>query len=83
MIRSTVFIAAALAFLAAPATAATATCKDDIAKINKAIESAKLEADAKQAVADLRDQAVQLCGAGNEQQGLDETAQAKAILNIE
>ncbi len=81
MIRSTVFIAAALAFLAAPAGAAT--CKDDIAKINKAMESAKLEADAKQAVADLRDQAVQLCGAGNEQQGLDETAQAKAILNIE
>ena len=81
MIRTTVFIAAALAFLAAPTYAAT--CKDDIAKINKAMESAKLETDAKQAVLDLRDQAIQLCGAGNEQQGLDETAQAKAILNIE
>ena len=81
MIRTTVFIAAALALLAAPTYAAT--CKDDIAKINKAMESAKLEADAKQAVSDLRDQAIQLCGAGNEQQGLDETAQAKAILNIE
>lgn len=81
MIRSTVFIAAALAFLAAPAD--SATCKDDIAQINKAMETAKLDADAKQAVLDMRDQAIQLCGAGNEQQGLDETAQAKAILNIE
>ena len=81
MIRSTVFIALALAGLAAPSY--SATCKDDIAKINKAMETAKLDPDAKQAVLDMRDQAVQLCGAGNEQQGLDETAQAKAILNIE
>ena len=81
MIRSTVLIAAALTFLAAPSYATT--CKDDIAKINKAMETAKLEGESKQAVLDLRDQAIQLCGAGNEQQGLDETAQAKAILNIE
>ena len=81
MIRSTIFVAAALTVLAAPSYGAT--CKDDIAKINKEMESAKLEANIKQTVLDLRDQAIQLCGAGNEQQGLDETAQAKAILNIE
>lgn len=81
MIRTTFLVAAAFILLSAPSNAAT--CKEDIVKINKAIETAKLEADAKQAVLDLRDQAVQLCGAGNEQQGLDDTAQAKAILNIE
>ncbi len=81
MIRSTVFVAAALAFLTAPTYAAS--CKDDVVKINKAMETATLDADARQAVLDLRDQAIQLCSAGNEQQGLDQTAQAKAILNID
>ena len=31
----------------------------------------------------MRNQAVQLCGAGNEAEGLDVTAEAKAMLNIQ
>ena len=58
-------------------------CQDDIAKIDAALTSVKLDADQKTQVNDLREQAVQLCGAGNEQEGLDVTAQAKQILNIE
>ena len=72
-----------IAALLASAPADAASCKDDIAQIDKAMEKTKLDADKKQEVLDLREQAVQLCGAGNEQQGLDETAQAKAILGIE
>jgi hypothetical protein len=58
-------------------------CQDDIAKIDKALETATLDADQKTEVTDLREQAVQLCGAGNEQEGLDVTAQAMVLLNIE
>lgn len=58
-------------------------CKDDIAKIDAAIVTTKIAADKKQEVADLREQAVQLCGAGNEDAAVDVTAQAKTILNIE
>ena len=58
-------------------------CQDDIAKIDAAMSAGKLDSDQKQEVTDLREQAVQLCGAGNEKEGLDSTAQAKAILNIE
>ena len=72
---------ALLLTLSAPAFAGT--CQDDIAKIDAALPTAQLDSDQKTEVSDLRSQAVQLCGAGNEQEGLDVTAQAKAILNIE
>ncbi len=72
---------AVLITLSAPAFAGT--CQDDIAKIDAALTSAQLDSDQKTEVTDLRSQAVQLCGAGNEQEGLDVTAQAKAILGIE
>ncbi len=72
---------ALLLTLAAPASAGT--CQDDIAKIDSALAAAQLDSDQKTEVTDLRSQAVQLCGAGNEQEGLDVTAQAKAILNVE
>ncbi len=58
-------------------------CADDVAKIDKALLTAVLDADIKTQVTDLREQAVQLCGAGNDQEGIDVTAQAKTLLNIE
>jgi hypothetical protein len=73
--------AALLLTLSAPAFADT--CQDDIAKIDKALAAAQLDSDQKTEVTDLRSQAVQLCGAGNEQEGLDVTAQAKTILGLE
>jgi hypothetical protein len=81
MNRFTLIAAITLAFVPLPALAGT--CQDDIAKIDKALEKSQLAADQKQEVLDLREQAVQLCGAGNDQQGLDQTAQAKQILNID
>ena len=74
-------LTAALVLLPLPAMAGQ--CQTDIVKIDQALSKAKLDTDQKQEVTDLREQAVQLCGAGNEQQGLDVTAQAKQILGID
>jgi hypothetical protein len=77
------FVAVAILALALAAPAMAGPCQDDIAKIDAALKTSQLDSDQKNEVNDLRSQAVQLCGAGNEQEGLDSTAQAKAILNIE
>lgn len=76
-------LALALALALLPMPAFAGQCQTDIAKIDQALSKTKLDADQKQEVMDLREQAVQLCGAGNEQQGLDVTAQAKQILSID
>jgi hypothetical protein len=77
-----VCILALTAALAGPAMANE--CQDDIAKIDAALASdSKLTPEQRQELDDLRNQAVQLCGAGNEQEGLDVTAQAKAILDLQ
>lgn len=58
-------------------------CEVDIAKIDKALDGMELAPDERAQVQDMRAQAAQLCNAGNEQEGLDVTAEAKAMLNIE
>jgi hypothetical protein len=78
----TLSLVTALSFaFALPAFASQ--CQDDIAKIDAALVKAELDADVKTEVTDLREQAVQLCGAGNDQEGLDVIAEAKTKLNIE
>lgn len=71
--------------LALAVPAAAGSCQDDIAKIDAALaaDAGKLTPEQRQELDDLRNQAVQLCGAGNEQEGLDVTAQAKAILDLQ
>jgi hypothetical protein len=81
MFKALALSSAILLTLAAPVFAGT--CQEDIAKIDAALTKAELDADIKTQVMDLREQAVQLCGAGNDQEGLDSTAQAKLLLNIE
>jgi hypothetical protein len=77
------FIIAA-AFVSALSGAAMAgQCQDDIAKIDEALATQELTKDQKAQLDDMRNQAVQLCGAGNETEGLDVTAEAKAMLNIQ
>lgn len=77
-----VLLAAALAvLLAAPAFANQ--CQDDIAKIDAALLSKDISPDERAQLEDMRNQAVQLCGAGNIQEGLDVTSEAKALLNIQ
>ena len=74
----------AAAVLAAVSTQSFAgQCQDDIAKIDAALASQELTKDQKAQLDDMRNQAVQLCGAGNEAEGLDVTAEAKAMLNIQ
>jgi len=83
-IMNRLFLGVALT-LALAMPAAAGSCQDDIAKIDAALaaDTGKLSPDQRQELDDLRNQAVQLCGAGNEQEGLDVTAQAKAILDIQ
>lgn len=80
MIRLSFIAAFSLAF-AAPAFADA--CQDDIAKIDSALKSQELDADKRAEAEDMRSQAVQLCGAGNTDEGLAMTAEAKVLLDIE
>jgi hypothetical protein len=54
-----------------------------VAKIDNALATMELSPDERAQLEDMRNQAVQLCGAGNETEGLDVTSEAKAMLNIE
>jgi hypothetical protein len=75
-------LAAAFTFaIALPAFADQ--CQDDVAKVDAALSAAQLDADVKTEITDLREQAIQLCGAGNNQEGVDVLAEAKTKLNIE
>ena len=47
------------------------------------IASEALDADVKTQAEDLRNNAVQLCGAGNTDEGLAVTAEAKVLLKVE
>lgn len=76
------FIVASAFSLALSTAAFAGQCQEDIAKIDQALASQQLDADKRAAIEDMRNQAVQLCGAGNEQEGLDVTAQAIAMLNL-
>ena len=74
----------AASFVLALSTASFAgQCQEDIEKIDAALASSELDADNRAQLEDMRNQAVQLCGAGNEDEGLDVTAEAKAMLNIQ
>jgi len=76
-------VIAALVLMLTPAMAFAASCQEDIAKIDAALAGGKVPPEQRAQIEDMRNQAVQLCGAGNEQEGLDVTAEAKALLGIE
>ena len=77
--------AAALALILAGSFSSQALagqCEADIAKIDQALDGMELAPDERAQVQDMRAQAAQLCNAGSEQEGLDVTTEAKAMLNI-
>jgi hypothetical protein len=74
-------VVAIAAVAATPAFAGQ--CDEDVAKIDEALVSAELSGDDRAQLEDMRNQAVQLCGAGNEAEGLDVTSEAKSMLQIE
>jgi hypothetical protein len=81
MIRQALIVSAFSLAFAAPALADA--CQDDIAKIDAALSTQEVDADKRSQVEDMRSQAVQLCGAGNTEEGLAMTAEAKVLLTIE
>ncbi|MCA0434474.1 MAG: hypothetical protein LCH46_14580 [Proteobacteria bacterium] len=80
MIRLALIAAALAGFVSA---AHADQCQDDVAKIDKALSSQEVDADVRAQAEDMRSQAVQLCGAGNAEEGLAVTAEAKVLLKIE
>lgn len=78
----TIMLAAAFA-LALSSASFAGQCQDDIEKIDAALAGGDVGPDQRAQLEDMRNQAVQLCGAGNEAEGLDVTAEAKAMLNIQ
>ena len=77
------FVLAASLALALSTAAFAGQCQDDIENIDAALASDNVGPDQRAQLEDMRNQVVQLCGAGNEAEGLDVTAEAKAILNIQ
>jgi len=74
----------ALAMLASTTLPAFADqCEDDIKKIEAALASKEIASDERAQLEDMKKQAVQLCAAGNRQEGLDVSAEAKSMLNID
>ena len=58
-------------------------CQDDVALLDKTLKSAEIDADIRAQAEDMRNQAVQLCGADNTEEGLAMTAEAKILLKLE
>jgi hypothetical protein len=72
-----------VAFVFAATPAYAGQCEDDVAKIEEALANMELSPDERAQIEDMKRQAQELCEAGNEEEGLDVTAEAKAMLNIE
>jgi hypothetical protein len=66
-----------------PVSALADDCQSDVTKIDAVIAAGTLDSDIKAQAEDMRNQAVQLCGAGNTEEGLAVTADAKTLLKIE
>ena len=81
IMKTMIYAAAVLMGLSTGALAGQ--CQEDIAKIDQALATQDLSPDQRAQLEDMRNNAVQLCGAGNEDEGLDVTAEAKALLNIQ
>jgi hypothetical protein len=82
MIKSTLLALALM--VAIPAAAQATQCQDDLAKIDQALAAdTQLSQEQRDQIEDMRSQAVQLCGAGNDQEGLDVIAEAKAMLKLQ
>jgi hypothetical protein len=80
MKRTLLFLAISIS-VAGPASAGQ--CEDDLAKIDKALATKDLPPDEKAQLQDMRKQAAALCIAGNMEEGIDVTSEAKTMLNIQ
>jgi hypothetical protein len=81
MIRSVAAAIFAVAVLVGPALADQ--CQEDVTKIDEALKAEALDADVRAQAEDMRSQAVQLCGAGNVDEGVAVTSEVLALLQVE
>ena len=69
--------------LAVSGTAWAGTCEEELSKVDEALKATTLAPDVKSQGQDMRNQAADLCKAGNESEGLDVLTEAEALLGIE
>jgi hypothetical protein len=79
--RLAVLACTLLAVTAVPAFANQ--CEDEVKKIEAALASQDISSDERAQLEDMKKQAAQLCAAGNAQESLDVSSEAKAMLNID
>lgn len=79
--RLAVLACTLLAVTAVPAFANQ--CEDEVKKIEAALASQDISGDERAQLEDMKKQAAQLCAAGNAQESLDVSSEAKAMLNID
>jgi len=79
--KPTLLALAVLAVITGPAFADD--CQADVKKIEAALASTEISSEERAQLEDMKKQAAQLCAAGNTQESLDVSAEAKAMLNIE
>jgi hypothetical protein len=75
--------AATMIFFAMTGWAFADQCQDDVAKIVSALAGNDIDADVRAQLEDMRSQAVQLCGAGNTEEGTAVTAEALALIEVQ
>lgn len=76
-------LAALLVLALFPAAASAGPCEESLAAVDRALAERAVPPDQQAQVKDMRDQAANLCSAGNEQEGIDVLAEARAMLGIE
>lgn len=81
MMKTTLLAIALLA--AASGLSHAGQCQDDLKKVDKALSSGDIAPDQRAQAEDMRNQAKELCGAGNEQEGVDVLTEVKAMLSVE
>ncbi|MGE0239485.1 MAG: hypothetical protein AB7F09_23145 [Parvibaculaceae bacterium] len=58
-------------------------CQDEVRKIEAALAAKEIASDERAQLEDMKKQAAELCAAGNTQESLDVSAEAKAMLDID
>jgi hypothetical protein len=74
------FLVATLILIGMSGTVYADECQDNVAKIDNALAGSDIDADVRAQLEDMRSQAVQLCGAGNIEEGTAVTAEALALI---
>lgn len=75
-----IIIVIAMASQAQAGQSQASQCQDDVARIDQALADGELAAGVRGQVEDLRSEAVQFCGAGNDEEGRAAAAEALALI---